>query len=97
MDPQEETWEEIQSITCIPYLVTVEKNFILLREIAFKMKETVMEMTVGKSLMPIVFTTNFFQECWLVMEKYVWELVEDSSSQLNIPHSYPQRRRKLNK
>jgi len=43
-----------------------------------EVERTVMEMKMGKSLSPEGFTTEFFQKCWKIIGKDIWEVVEES-------------------
>jgi hypothetical protein len=43
-----------------------------------EVESTIMDMKTGKSLSPDGFTSEFFQKCWKIIGKYIWEVVEES-------------------
>jgi hypothetical protein len=49
-----------------------------------EVERMIMEMKKGKALGPDGFTTDFFQKCWKIIGKDIWEVVEESRSSRSI-------------
>jgi hypothetical protein len=45
-----------------------------------EVERPVMDREIGKSSGPNGFTSNFFQKCWKIIRKYIWEVVEESQT-----------------
>jgi hypothetical protein len=72
-------------ISFIPLLASHEKNSSLLCSISFvEVTQTVKDMASRKLPGSYGFTTYFFQSCWSVVGKEVWEVMEDSRVSRNI-------------
>jgi hypothetical protein len=69
----------------IPTLVTADQNVALMRPISSEeVEQVVFEMPKNKSPGPDGFTSDFYQACWPIIHRDVWEVVEDSRLHSNV-------------
>jgi hypothetical protein len=73
----------------IPKLVSKEHNNNLMRSVTLaEVEETIKEIPQGKAPGPDGFTTNFFQACWSIIGKYLWEVVEESRTSKSVLQAF---------
>jgi hypothetical protein len=79
-EPRIDRTEAIRRVTeHIPALVTSEHNSALSRPITQEeVDQAVKAMPAGKAPGPDGFTMDFFHQCWDLIRKEVWEVVEES-------------------
>lgn len=77
--PQQDLTSREDILGVIPSCVLVFQKQALIREVSLEEVKTVLFGLGGdKAQGPDRFPTLFYQKCWILLAKYIWEVVEES-------------------